>query len=108
MIESTRAADIAAEILRTSDVTEASARRIARTEVARAASVLTESRAVYAGSEGYIWRTSGDGNVRDSHAEMNGKYVRWDTTPRLSDGTVTHAGQIYNCRCFADPVLPDL
>ena len=108
MIESTRAADIAAEIARTSDVTEARARLIARTEVARAASVLTESRAVYAGGEGYIWRTSGDGNVRDSHREMDGKYVRWDTKPRLSDGTVTHAGQIYSCRCFADPVLPNL
>lgn len=108
MVEGTRAADIATEILRTSAVVESRAALIARTEVARSASVLTEARAVYAGSEGYIWRTSGDGNVRDSHREMEGKYVRWDTKPRLSDGTVTHAGQIYNCRCFADPVLPTL
>lgn len=106
-LDSTRAESIAQEILRTSDVTEARARLIARTEVARASSVLVQARAEYAGSEGYIWRTSKDARVRDSHAEMEGKYVRWNTPPLLSDGTRTHAGQIYNCRCFAEPVFPD-
>jgi SPP1 gp7 family putative phage head morphogenesis protein len=102
-----RASDIAREILSTEEVTKSRATLIARTEVARASSVLTESRARYAGSEGYIWRTAGDFDVRESHAEMEGKYVRWDTVPRLSDGTHTHAGQIYNCRCYPEPVLPD-
>lgn len=86
---------------------KARARTIARTEVARAGSLLTQARAEYVGSEGYIWRTAKDANVRDSHAEMEGKYVRWDTPPKLSDGTQTHAGQIYNCRCWSQPVLPD-
>lgn len=87
---------------------QARAKLIARTETARTASLLTQARAQYIGSEGYFWRTSKDRNVRDSHAEMEGKYVRWDTVPKLSDGTQTHAGQIYNCRCWAEPVLPDL
>jgi uncharacterized protein with gpF-like domain len=69
--------------------------------------VLTQARAEHIGSEGYIWRTSNDSDVRHSHKEMNGRYVRWDTPPRLSDGTVTHAGQIYNCRCYPEPVIPD-
>lgn len=107
MVESTRASDIAKEILRTEDVTAARARLIARTEVARASSVLTQARAEYAGSEGYIWRTSGDADVRESHAEMEGRYVRWSEPPLLSDGTRTHAGQIYNCRCYAEPVFPE-
>lgn len=105
--EGRRAATLIPEILALGSKTEWEARRIARTETARAASVLTQARAVYVGSEGYIWRTAGDADVRDSHAEMEGKYVRWDTVPKLSDGTQAHAGQIYNCRCFAEPVLPN-
>lgn len=104
---SSRGEEIKADILRTGEVTAARATLIARTEVARTASLLTEARARYVGSEGYIWRTSGDSDVRDSHKEMSGKYVRWDTPPTLSDGTTTHAGQIYNCRCYPEPVIPE-
>ena len=107
IVDGTRAATIAKEILATSTVTESRATLIARTEVARTTSVLTQARAEYAGSEGYIWRTSGDRDVRDSHAEMEGKYVRWSNPPLLSDGTRTHAGQIYNCRCWSDPVFEE-
>lgn len=103
----TRAPAIAAEILRSNEVAASRATLIARTEVARTASLLTEARATHIGSEGYIWRTSGDADVRESHDEMEGVYVRWDTPPTLSDGTVTHAGQIYNCRCYPEPVIPE-
>lgn len=102
-----RAASLIPQILELGSKTEARARLIARTEVSRTASLMTAARAQYAGSEGYIWRTVGDADVRESHAEMEGKYVRWDTEPKLSDGTRTHAGCIYNCRCFAEPVLPE-
>lgn len=104
---STRAKEIQKEVARSGLVSENRAKLIARTEVARTASVLTQARAEHIGSEGYIWRTSNDSDVRHSHKEMNGRYVRWDTPPRLSDGTVTHAGQIYNCRCYPEPVIPD-
>ncbi len=102
-----RPASVAAKVRKLGAVTEARAQLIARTEVARTASKLTEARATFAGSEGYIWRTVEDSDVRHSHAEMEGKYVRWSTPPTLSDGTTTHAGQIYNCRCYAEAVLPD-
>lgn len=102
-----RSETLISRILELGASSKARARTIARTEVARAGSLLTQARAEYAGSEGYIWRTAKDANVRDSHAEMEGKYVRWSTPPRLSDGTTTHAGQIYNCRCWAQPLFPD-
>ena len=106
-----RAEEIAKDILETGNVTASRARLIARTEVARTAAGLTMARAEYVGSEGYIWRTSGDSDVRESHKEMEGKYVRWDTNggkgPHLSDGTTTHAGMIYNCRCFAEVIFPE-
>ena len=104
---SARSTTLIDDIMALGSKTEARARTIARTETARCANGLTMARALYVGSEGYIWRTAGDGDVRDSHEEMNGKYVRWDSVPKLSDGTQTHAGMIYNCRCFPDPVLPE-
>lgn len=105
--DGTRAKEIAKEIARSGEVSMNRANLIARTEVARTASALTQARAEHIGSEGYIWRTSKDSDVRHSHKEMEGKYVRWDTPPKLSDGTVTHAGQIYNCRCYPEPVIPE-
>jgi SPP1 gp7 family putative phage head morphogenesis protein len=106
LVDSTRASEIAREIGRSGEVAAGRATLIARTEVARTASGLTMARAVSVGSEGYIWRTAHDSDVRSAHAEMEGVFVRWDTPPKLSDGTVTHAGQIYNCRCYPEPVLP--
>lgn len=102
-----RADDVVKMIMRTGEVTKARANLIARTEVARTSSLLTEARAKTIGSEGYIWRTSKDQDVRLAHKKMEGKYVRWDSPPTLTDGTTTHAGQIYNCRCYPEPVIPD-
>lgn len=103
---SSRASELAKAIMQTGHVTESRARLIARTETSRAASNLLQARSEYAGSEGYIWRTSGDMDVRDSHKEMDGKYVRWSSPPTL-DGMKGHAGCLPNCRCFAEPVFPN-
>ena len=102
-----RADEVAAEILQTGKVTESRAKLIARTEIARTASALTMVRAQHVGSTHYVWRTSGDSDVRSSHKHMNGAVVPWDTPPMLEDGTRTHAGQIYNCRCYPEPILTD-
>lgn len=96
------------EILRTGEVTANRATLIARTETARTASGLTEARARHIGSDGYIWRTVGDADVRDLHRKLNGKFFRWDDPPVAgSSGERAHAGQIYNCRCYPEPVIPD-
>ena len=108
LVTGERAASIAAEIMRTEDVSKSKATLIARTEVARASSVLTESRARFVGSEGYIWRTSRDGDVRPTHRAMEGKYVRWDKPPVTDKGLAPyHAGCGPNCRCYPDPVIPN-
>jgi SPP1 gp7 family putative phage head morphogenesis protein len=109
LVDSRRASDIAKDILQTGKVTEARARLIARTEVSRAQSNLTQSRAMFAGSQGYIWRTSKDGDVRDTHRAMEGVYVPWDKPPKTDKNLDPyHAGCGPNCRCWAEPVLPDL
>lgn len=99
--------EIAKEIGRSGEVTASRATLIARTEVAKANSMITEARSKEVGATHYIWRTAEDEAVRESHAEMEGVVVAWDEVPTLSDGTTTHAGQIYNCRCYPEPVIED-
>lgn len=102
----TRASEIAAEIRKSGEVSIAKANTIARTEVSRTATAFTEARAQSIGSEGYIWRTADDSDVRETHRAMAGKYVLWGKPPTL-DGMTGHAGQYPNCRCYPEPVIPD-
>jgi SPP1 gp7 family putative phage head morphogenesis protein len=100
--------DIAKRIQAQGGITKNRATLIARTEVGRAASNLTQARAQFVGSDSYIWRTSNDPDVRDSHKRMEGKVIRWDSPPTVDKGVAPyHAGCIYNCRCWAEPIVPD-
>ncbi|MAO54179.1 MAG: hypothetical protein CMM61_00590 [Rhodospirillaceae bacterium] len=47
----------------------------------------------------YIWRTVGDGKVRSSHADRNGKVFSWANPPEGG-----HPGEAPNCRCWAEEV----
>lgn len=107
-MDATRAKDFAAHILETGQVTASRAMLIARTEVARTATELTRARAVQVGCEGYLWRTARDSDVRATHKKLEGKYIRWDSPPECDPGHHAHAGQIWNCRCYPEPVIPDL
>lgn len=106
-IASIRHEDLARKLIELEGVSKAKADLIARTETSRAAANLVQARAQYAGSDGYIWRTSGDGNVRPSHVAMDGKYVRWSHPPKTDKNLDPyHAGCGPNCRCYAEPVFP--
>jgi SPP1 gp7 family putative phage head morphogenesis protein len=104
--EGRRHETIVDQIMSSGRVARSRAELIARTEVARTASGLVQARATHVGSEGYIWRTAEDHDVRHSHKKMSGKFVRWDRPP-VTDGLTGHAGQLPNCRCYPEPVLPD-
>jgi SPP1 gp7 family putative phage head morphogenesis protein len=101
-----RASSIVDEIMRTGEVTKGRATMIARTETSRAATALTQARAIHVGSDGYIWRSCRDSRVRPSHKKMEGRFVRWDQPPTL-DGLTGHAGALPNCRCYPEPVIPE-
>lgn len=100
------------DILQTGSVTASRARLIARTEVSRVGSLLTQTRAQSIGSDGYIWRISGQ-NTRDSHRAMEGKFVRWDKPPTFVEGKYKkssmtyHAGCGPNCMCWQEVVIPE-
>ena len=107
--DSTRASEISKAIQASGDVAKSRADLIARTEVARTASTLTEARALHVGSPGYFWRTAGDGDVREDHRELEGQFIPWDQPP-IADkrtGRRAHAGCIYGCRCYPEPVIPE-
>lgn len=102
------------EIQKTGEVSKSHAQLIARTEVARTSSTLTQARAKFVGSTQYIWRTAGDANVRFGHRQMSGKVCYWHSPPAVNEGTPTnarimhhHPGEIWNCRCYPEPIIPE-
>jgi len=99
-----RASEIAKAIMESGSVAESRAMLIARTEVSRTSALLTQARAEYVGSDGYVWRTSKDGDVRPSHRAMDGKLIKWNDPPTL-DKMTGHAGCLPNCRCWMEVVL---
>lgn len=85
--------------------------RIARTEVAKADTAITRVRAERLNLNWYQWATSEDGRVRLSHRKMDKVLINWNDPPppeklvgEKSEGYY-HAGNIYNCRCVALPLV---
>ena len=50
-------------------------------------------------SKRYIWRTRDDEKVRLLHGINDNKIFYWDKKPSTG-----HPGEIYNCRCWAEPI----
>lgn len=99
-----RIEDVTKSILGRVDVAESRAKLIARDQVQKLNSNLTQLRQEEAGVDRYVWRTSRDERVRDSHKANGGKTFSWNDPP---SGT-GHPGEDVNCRCYAEPVLEDV
>lgn len=92
-------------------ISDVKANLIARTETAKTATALTQSRCEGLGIQWYEWRTSEDQRVRTSHRHMDHVLVAWDNPP--SPEELVHEkdigryppGGIWNCRCFASPLM---
>lgn len=110
--EGIRPEQITQEMLRKApQLREFEAKRIARTESAKASTALVQARSESLGLDFYIWRTAGDERVRDAHSKMNGVICRWSDPPNpeaiagvRSYGSY-HPGGIFNCRCIALTVI---
>ncbi|WPS86474.1 phage minor head protein [Brevibacillus halotolerans] len=113
VMKGTRSTEIALQIKEFfPEASEAKANLIARTEVSKTSTALTQARCEFVGADWYIWRTSEDSRVRDSHQLMDGVLVKWSNPPNPEklDGVKRtfghyHAGEIFNCRCYAEPVI---
>ena len=82
-------------------ISERRARVIARDQVAKLNGNLNRIRQDDLGITHYIWRTSEDERVRESHRANNGLRFAWDSPPAETG----HPGEDIQCRCTADPDL---
>lgn len=94
------------------DMAASRIRLIARTEVAKSETAITQARAENIGVDWYEWKSAEDTRVRRSHRKMDGVVCAWADPPspeRLigepSPAGTYAPGEIYNCRCNALPLI---
>ena len=111
-IKGRRASDIALDIQKMfPSASKAKASLIARTEVSKTQTALTRARSESLGLPWYVWRTSEDSRVRNSHEIMDDVLVMWNDppSPEALKGEKSlgryHAGEIFNCRCYAQALI---
>lgn len=98
-----RVEELKARLLERGDVSEARAELIARDQTLKLNGAVTQIRQENAGVTEYIWSTSKDERVRDTHAALEGTRWSWDAAPEVG-----HPGEDFQCRCVALPVIAEL
>tara|TARA_Y100000310_G_scaffold337357_1_gene424230 strand:- start:1067 stop:1813 length:747 start_codon:yes stop_codon:yes gene_type:complete len=102
-----RASDLAKKISGLSHGTELSKARnraalIARDQTLTHSAQLSRARQRSNGITKFIWRTVGDGRVRDIHEDRDGVEYTWSEGAGSFD---TYPGDGVQCRCSSEPVL---
>jgi len=111
-VSGARSSSLVDKIQKIGDISKNRATLIARTETSKISTALTQARSEVLGLNWYVWRTSQDVRVRDSHFVMSRVIVNWNEPPapeqlkniKSSLGHY-HAGNCPNCRCYAQPVI---
>lgn len=96
--------ELAKEVKRIGDVTDARARLIARDQVSKMNSAFNAVRQSALGIRRYEWSTSHDERVRTSHRSLDGTTQEW-ASPPIVDGQAANPGEPVNCRCVAIPKI---
>jgi len=85
---------------------------IARTEISKAHTEVTRVRSEDLDIPAYVWITSNDRRVRESHRKMNNIIVFWNDPPspevligQKSTLGKYHSGECPNCRCEPLPLV---
>lgn len=97
--------ELAPQVQHVLDVGESRAQLIARDQILKMNSNAQQLAQTEAGIEGYVWSTSEDERVRESHQALDGTTHSWDDPPS-PDGEPVHPGEAINCRCVPVPVIP--
>jgi SPP1 gp7 family putative phage head morphogenesis protein len=105
--QGTRARDLARQITGLSKGTELSKTRnraalIARDQTLTHSAQLSRARQRSNGITKFVWRTVGDGRVRDLHEDRDGVEYTWADGAGAED---TYPGDGVQCRCSSEPVL---
>lgn len=104
MVQGALNKDLAEQLKKLGEDVESRAMLIARDQSSKLNAALTRARHEEVGIKKYIWSTSGDERVRESHAEKDGQIFEY-TNPPADTG---HPGHDVNCRCVQIPVLDDI
>ena len=91
------------------DIGERHLELIARDQVAKLNSRVTEATHRAAGVTSYMWQANLDERTRESHRAAHGQIVSWDSAGVPGTGFYgepSHAGRGGQCRCTAAPVPP--
>ncbi len=97
-----RVEDLAEKIRERGDVSESRAELIARDQTLKLNGQINKTRQENAGVTKYVWNTSHDERVRDSHRELDGQTFSWLDPPEPG-----HPGDDFQCRCIAIPVFEE-
>lgn len=110
-----RVESVARRLAERYDVSASRANLIARDQVLKANSNLTQVRSQEAGIERYRWSTSKDERVRGTpggkwpkglHYALDGQIFDWSNPPIANlNGERSHPGRDFQCRCVAVPIL---
>lgn len=92
------------------DIAKGKARLIARDQTLKFHGDLNKRRQADLGIKKFVWRTSKDNRVRDSHAERDGETYTWEKGADVEEtgGDSSFPARAINCRCSAEPDLDDL
>ena len=103
----TTTTEITKELQNRYNITKRRARLIARDQIGKLYSKITKKQQTDAGITEYIWSTSQDNRVRDSHRHLNKTTQKWGNPPIVDEktGRRCHPGEDYQCRCIALPVF---
>lgn len=109
------------EILKaTEGLSEKHCKLLVRDQMGKLNGQITQAQMEEVGLDLYVWSTSYDDRVRDSHALMEGLLCRWDDAsvcsydngktwvPRPAGAVDLHPGQDIQCRCVALAFYPEL
>lgn len=101
---------IASALETATGASESHARLIARDQTLKLNAQITSSRHAAAGVTEYVWRTSRDERVREDHKVLDGTRQKYADPPVVDrrTGARGNPGTWFQCRCTADPILPDL
>jgi SPP1 gp7 family putative phage head morphogenesis protein len=98
-----RVEELSADIMERVDVSQSRANLIARDQVSKLNGQIDQLNQTNAGVDKYIWSTSMDERVRESHADKQGETFSWDDPP----ADTGHPGEDYQCRCVALPIFTE-
>lgn len=82
---------------------------IARDQIGKLNGSISRETQRAAGVGLYVWRATSDSRTRESHRAVDGLVWSWSSPPPGTGpyGEAAHPGQAIQCRCGAEPVIPD-